>query len=88
MTESLSTRNDAARPRLRSIVSTTLLVLISIMIVRDIFLPARTLRRRHLPTSHNVLRDTLAFSSGPLFARSVNQAAESCAFARKARSAP
>ena len=37
MTESLSTRNDAARPRLRSIVSTTLLVLISIMIVRDIF---------------------------------------------------
>jgi len=38
MTESLSTRNDAARPRLRSIVSTTLLVLISIMIVRDIFL--------------------------------------------------
>ena len=38
MTESLPTRNDAARPRLRSIVSTTLLVLISIMIVRDIFL--------------------------------------------------
>jgi hypothetical protein len=37
MTESLPTRNDAARPRLRSIVSTILLVLISVMIVRDIF---------------------------------------------------
>ena len=36
MTESLPTRNDAARPRLRSIVSTILLVLISVMIVRDI----------------------------------------------------
>ena len=37
MTESLPTRNDAARPRLRSIISTILLVLISVMIVRDIF---------------------------------------------------
>ena len=35
MTESLPTRNDAARPR--SMVSTVLLVLISVMIVRDIF---------------------------------------------------
>jgi hypothetical protein len=34
MTESLRTRNDAAR--LRSIISTVLLVLISVMIVRDI----------------------------------------------------
>jgi hypothetical protein len=38
MTESLRTRNDAARPRLRSIISTVLLVLISVMIVRDILL--------------------------------------------------
>jgi hypothetical protein len=45
MTESLPTRNDAARPRLRSIVSTILLVLISVMIVRDIFL-----RRWSAPT--------------------------------------
>ena len=36
MTEMLPTRNDAARPRLRSIVSTIVLILISVMIVRDI----------------------------------------------------
>ena len=37
MPESLSTRGDAARSRLRSMVSTILLILISVMIVRDIF---------------------------------------------------
>jgi hypothetical protein len=46
MTESLPTRNDAARSRLRSVVSTILLVLISVMIVRDIFV-----RRWSAPTS-------------------------------------
>jgi hypothetical protein len=46
MTESLpTTRNDAARSRLRSTVSTILLVLISVMIVRDIFV-----RRWSAPT--------------------------------------
>jgi hypothetical protein len=37
MPESLPTRADAARSRLRSMVSTILLILISVMIVRDIF---------------------------------------------------
>jgi hypothetical protein len=36
MPESLPTRSDAARWRLRSIVPTLLLILISVMIVRDI----------------------------------------------------
>jgi hypothetical protein len=37
MPESIPTIRDAARPRLRSIVTTILLLMISIMIVRDIF---------------------------------------------------
>jgi hypothetical protein len=45
MTENLPARNDAARPRLRGIVSSVLLILISVMIVRDIFV-----RRWSAPT--------------------------------------
>jgi hypothetical protein len=37
MPEAIPTIRDAARPRLRSIVTTILLLMISIMIVRDIF---------------------------------------------------
>jgi hypothetical protein len=36
MSESIPTIGDAARPRLRSVVTTIVLVMISIMIVRDI----------------------------------------------------
>ena len=36
MSQSLPTPDDAARPRLRGVVTTILLILISIMIVRDI----------------------------------------------------
>jgi len=45
MPESFPTRSDSARSRLRSIVPTLLLILISVMIVRDIFV-----RRWSLPT--------------------------------------
>jgi len=38
MPERLPTPRDAARPRLRSAVTTILLIMISVMIVRDIFL--------------------------------------------------
>ena len=37
MSRSLQATDDAARPRLRGIITTILLILISIMIVRDIF---------------------------------------------------
>jgi hypothetical protein len=37
MPENLPASRDAARPRIRSIVTTLLLVMIAIMIVRDIF---------------------------------------------------
>jgi hypothetical protein len=37
MDANLPTRSDAARSRLRSIVPTLLLILISVLIVRDIF---------------------------------------------------
>ncbi len=37
MPESLRTQGDAARPRVRSIIPTILMILISVMIVRDIF---------------------------------------------------
>jgi hypothetical protein len=37
MPESLLTQGGAARPRLRSAVTTLLFILISVMIVRDIF---------------------------------------------------
>jgi hypothetical protein len=37
MAESPATQNDAARSRVRSIVTTILLIMISVMIVRDIF---------------------------------------------------
>jgi hypothetical protein len=36
MSEAIPTTRDAARPRLRSIVTTIVLLMISIMIVRDI----------------------------------------------------
>jgi hypothetical protein len=37
MADTPATSNDAARPRFRSIVTTALLIMISVMIVRDIF---------------------------------------------------
>ena len=37
MPESLSAPNDAARPRVRSVITSLLLIMISVMIVRDIF---------------------------------------------------
>jgi hypothetical protein len=37
MPESFATTDDVARPRLRSLITTLLMVMISIMIVRDIF---------------------------------------------------
>jgi hypothetical protein len=37
MSESLPAPRDAARPRLRSAVTTLLLIMIAVMIVRDIF---------------------------------------------------
>jgi hypothetical protein len=37
MQESLPAPTDAARPRFRSFVTTVLLIMISVMIVRDIF---------------------------------------------------
>ncbi|WMT76229.1 hypothetical protein [Bradyrhizobium sp. Ash2021] len=37
MPESLPTQSDAARPRLRRAVTTILFIMISVMIVRDIF---------------------------------------------------
>ncbi len=37
MPESLSTTREAARPRLRRFITTILMILISVMIVRDIF---------------------------------------------------
>ncbi|MGY3618594.1 putative membrane protein YccC [Bradyrhizobium sp. USDA 10063] len=37
MAENLPTIGDAARPRLRSVITTIVLILISVMIVRDIF---------------------------------------------------
>jgi hypothetical protein len=37
MAETLPATGDAARPRFRSIITTILLILISVMIVRDIF---------------------------------------------------
>jgi hypothetical protein len=37
MDENLLTISDAARPRLRSVITTIVLILISVMIVRDIF---------------------------------------------------
>ena len=37
MSQSLQATDDAARPRLRGVITTILLILISIMIVRDIF---------------------------------------------------
>ena len=37
MSRSLQATDDAARPRLRGVITTILLILISIMIVRDIF---------------------------------------------------
>jgi hypothetical protein len=45
MSRSLQATDDAARPRLRGIITTILLILISIMIVRDIFV-----RRRGAPS--------------------------------------
>jgi hypothetical protein len=36
MPESLPAPNDAARPRVRSVITTVLLIMISVMIVRDI----------------------------------------------------
>jgi hypothetical protein len=37
MPENLPTQGDAARPRFRGIITTILMILISVMIVRDIF---------------------------------------------------
>jgi hypothetical protein len=37
MSENLPAPRDAARPRIRSIVTTLLLIMIAVMIVRDIF---------------------------------------------------
>jgi len=37
MSESLPTPRDAARSRVRSIITTILMIMISVMIVRDIF---------------------------------------------------
>ena len=37
MSESLPAPDDVARPRLRGIITTILLIMISVMIVRDIF---------------------------------------------------
>jgi hypothetical protein len=37
MSESLPAPRDAARPRLRGVITTILMILISVMIVRDIF---------------------------------------------------
>jgi hypothetical protein len=37
MSESLPTPHDAARSRVRSIITTILMIMISVMIVRDIF---------------------------------------------------
>jgi hypothetical protein len=37
MAEVLPATRDAARPRLRSVITTVVLILISVMIVRDIF---------------------------------------------------
>jgi len=37
MAKSSAISNDAARPRLRSIITTILLIMIAVMIVRDIF---------------------------------------------------
>ena len=37
MSEISATSDDAARPRLRGVITTILLILISVMIVRDIF---------------------------------------------------
>ena len=45
MSQSLPAPDDAARPRLRGVITTILLILISVMIVRDIFV-----RRWSLPT--------------------------------------
>ena len=37
MPESLPSTGDGARPRFRSVITTVLLIMISVMIVRDIF---------------------------------------------------
>lgn len=37
MAENLPATSDVARPRLRSVITTIVLILISVMIVRDIF---------------------------------------------------
>ena len=46
MSESLPTLRDAARSRVRSIITTILMIMISVMIVRDIFV-----RRWGAPTT-------------------------------------
>ena len=50
MPESLSSTNEPARSRLRSIVTTILLVMIAVMIVRDIFVRRWGAPRRRPPT--------------------------------------
>jgi hypothetical protein len=37
MSESLPQPRDAARPRVRSLITTVLMIMISVMVVRDIF---------------------------------------------------
>jgi hypothetical protein len=50
MLEAIPATRDAARPCLRSIVATIVLLMISIMIVRDILVRRGALRRHRRPT--------------------------------------